>query len=131
MQNLVSFSKELRRPRLLIQAARLGAADYHRSTDLCRCLCQEPLCQGALCQGALCHDTALPDSGVALKHLLRIEAELNQHRQQCAAGYAFATHVDVLIAIIGEMRLLRGAAAGGSARRGKPQATLRKVAKRS
>ena len=84
----------LRRPRLLIEAARLGVAEYSRDAALRRHL-------GYLRQ---------PDCEATLGALLEIEDELNQMRKEGNAGYSPARHVDVVIAIMGEARLLRASA---------------------
>lgn len=83
----------LRRPRLLIEAARIGVMDYSRNAALRRHL-------GYLHQ---------PDSEATLGALLEIEEELNLMRKDGNAGYSPARHVDVVIAILGEARLLRAA----------------------
>ncbi|KZY46468.1 hypothetical protein A3731_31975, partial [Roseovarius sp. HI0049] len=84
----------LRRPALLIEAARLGVVNYNRERTLRRHL------------GDLHH----PDSEAVLETLLEIEDELNQMRRNGYAGYSPARHVDVVIAILGEVRLMRAAA---------------------
>ena len=84
----------LRRPALLIEAARLGVATYCRERTLRRHL------------GDLHH----PDSEAILETLLEIEEELNQLRRHGYAGYSPARHVDVVIAILGEVRRMRAAA---------------------
>ena len=43
-----------------------------------------------------------------------IEAALNERRAQHAADYAVARHVEVLIALMGEARLLRATARSAS-----------------
>lgn len=40
-----------------------------------------------------------------------IEAALESERQQSDAGYSLIRHIDVLIAIVGEARVLRAASA--------------------
>jgi len=93
MTDLLSMLKQLRRPTLLIEAARLGTSDYRRETALRRLL------------GGL----RAPASGPALCALLDIESALDDQRRCDDAGYSPARHVDVLIAIMGEARLLRHA----------------------
>ena len=90
--HLPSLSR-LRRPRLLIEAARFGLAEYNREATLQRHL-------GYLHQ---------PDAEATLGMLLEIEQELNLMRKDGNAGYSPARHVDVVIAILGEARLLRTA----------------------
>ena len=95
MTNLLTVLATLKRPRLLISAARLGAGQYRRELHLARHL----------------DTSALPDSAAALAELIEIEAELDAARRARRADYAVARHVDVMIAIIGEARLVRAALA--------------------
>lgn len=84
----------LRRPVLLVEAARIGVASYCRERTLLRHL----------------GDLHPRDSMAVLTSLLEIEDELNQLRKHGSAGYSPARHVDVAIAILGEVRLARAAA---------------------
>ena len=91
MTNPLSMLNQLRRPPLLIEAARLGLADYHREMALRRHL-----------------DIMRPPSvAAALLALIEIEAEIDRERRCGGAGYSPARHVDVLIAMMGEARLMR------------------------
>lgn len=85
----------LRRPRLLMSAARHGASDYSRS----RCLAR-----------ILRVDTA-PSPACAVDALLAQEAEVEQERREGKASYSVARHIDLLIALLGEARLAARAAA--------------------
>ncbi len=91
MNDILTTLDRLRRPPLLIRAARIGATEYRRAAHLRRHLGYG----------------ALPRSGQALVQLVEVEAELERDRKQRAAGYSAARHVDVLIAMMGEARLLR------------------------
>ena len=91
VKDVLSQLKDLRRPRLLIQAARLGTDDYRRETHLRRHLGYG----------------VLPRHGAALMQLIEKESILNAMRRKGDAGYSIADHVDVLIAIMAEARLLR------------------------
>lgn len=91
MQDILSMIAALNRPRLLVQAARFGVDGYSRTAHLPRLL------------GSL----ALPRSGAAILRLIEIEADLNARRMTQAADYSVARHVEVLIAIMGEARLMR------------------------
>ena len=93
MKDMNATLNDLRRPPLLIRAARIGVAEYRRAVHLPRHLGQPPL----------------PGSGEALMRLMEIEADLDHQRQARAAGYSPARHVEVLIAMMGEARLLRAA----------------------
>ena len=91
MQDLMTQIATLRRPRLLIRAARIGAQTYRREARLPRLL----------------------GYGVSLRlgptvvRLMALEAEMNEKRENGDAGYSIATHVDLLTAIMGEYQLLR------------------------
>lgn len=82
--------KELRRPGLLIRAARHGLCDYRRERDLRR----------------LMRLSTLPSPGQALRALVVEEAEIEQKRQSGDARYSVARHIEVLIALMAEFRLL-------------------------
>lgn len=81
----------LRRPRLLISAARFGLADYDRSRDLRR----------------IFRASAAPGPAAALARLIDEEADLEATRRAGGATYSIARHVDVLIALMGEAQSLR------------------------
>lgn len=81
----------LRRPRLLIRAARAGLGDYDRIRDLRRLV--------------RTRDTPGPD--VALRHLLEEEVRLEATRQTGDASYCMARHVEVMIAMMAEAAAFR------------------------
>ena len=91
MQDLFGMVGALRRPRLLVSAARFGLEDYVRDRHLPRIL----------------RSTGLPRTGQAILRLLELEEVLDAKRVAGAADYAIARHVEVLIALMGETRLLR------------------------
>ncbi len=78
---------DLRRPRLLLHAARFGLSDYRRERDLRR----------------LIGTPTSPEAAVA--QLLREEGKLEENRKRGDAGYSIARHIDVLIALLAEARL--------------------------
>lgn len=80
----------LRRPRLLISAARFGLADYDRSRDLKRLFHASP-----------------PSPARAVDKLIDEEATLEETRKSGGATYSIARHVDVLIALMSEAQMLR------------------------
>ncbi len=90
MLDIHSLLKNLRRPKLLVQAARFGVDDYRRNIDLQRLL---------NCPG-------MPGPSEAIVRLLDIESELNDARVNHDAGYSLAQHIDALTAIMSEQRLL-------------------------
>jgi hypothetical protein len=84
----------LSRPRLLIRAARFGLTDYRRDRDLRR-----------LIDGKLPPEAALP-------RLLTVEEGLETTRLKGDASYSIARHIEVLIALMAEARLLMHRVAG-------------------
>lgn len=90
MHDLITMLSTLRRPRLLIRTARLGAQDYRRDRHL----------QRLLGYGAL------PRPGAALMRLMEMERALDEQRRLDDAGYSLLRHLDVLIALIGEAQLV-------------------------
>jgi hypothetical protein len=76
---------------LLIRAARAGCGNYRRDAHLHRHL----------------GPGKLPKHGAALVQLIEKETQLNTARKSGATGYSLVAHVDVLIALMGEARLLR------------------------
>ena len=90
MTDLIQILSGLRRPELLIRAARAGLTDYNRGRDLKRLM---------RVQQAPAPDRALPA-------LLAEEEELEQTRRAGGATYSFARHIDLLIAMMAEARLL-------------------------
>lgn len=95
MKDVLTTLESLQRPRLLIQAARIGAQDYRRASHLRRHLGPEPQ----------------PCSSQALIRLIGMEKELDSQRIADDAAYSPLRHVDILIAMMGEARLLRAARA--------------------
>ncbi|MFK7875271.1 MAG: DUF6477 family protein [Paracoccaceae bacterium] len=93
MLDVISYISKMNRPRLLVRAARIGAQEYRRDMHLPRLL--------GLAR--------LPKSADALLRLSEIETELNAKRLSDDAGYSLTRHIDVLIAMVAEARLLRAA----------------------
>lgn len=79
---------QMHRPRLLIQAARLGLSDYRRERDLRRL-------------GGL---AARPSDTVP--HLLAEERAVEEARKAGTVGYSISHHIELLIALMAEIRLL-------------------------
>lgn len=100
MQDILSMLNALHRPRLLIRAARIGAEDYRRAAHLPRLLGYGQL----------------PRHGAALMRLMEIEGELNALRLSEDSSYSLLRHIDLLIAIVGESRILRAALIDSPAR---------------
>lgn len=93
MQDILSMLNALHRPRLLMRAARIGAEDYRRAAHLPRLLGYGNL----------------PRHAAALMRLMEIEADLNVQRLEDDSAYSLLRHIDVLIAIVGEARVMRAA----------------------
>ena len=91
MQDLLSMLHALRRPPLLMRAARIGAEDYRRTVHLPRLLGYG----------------VMPRHGTALIKLMEMEAEVNTQRTERNSSYSLIRHVDLLIAMVGEARILR------------------------
>lgn len=79
---------ELRRPRLLMRAARFGLSDYRRERDLKR----------------LVDLPASPEATVTA--LMVQEGKLEDNRKRGDAAYSLTRHIEVLIAILAESRLV-------------------------
>lgn len=79
----------LRRPRLLMRAARFGLGEYRRERDLRRYVA----------------NAATPEDTVS--SLISVEARLEATRVAGDAGYSVARHIEVLIALLAEAQLLR------------------------
>lgn len=79
----------LRRPRLLMRAARFGLTEYRRERDLRRFVA----------------GNASPEATVST--LITAEAKLEATRLTGDAAYSVARHIEVLIALLAEAQLLR------------------------
>jgi Family of unknown function (DUF6477) len=88
MTDFRSLLAELRRPRLLIRAARCGIMDYRRDRDLKRLM------------------AGTPSSEWAVPQLLAQEDRLEQTRKTGEASYSAIRHIEVMIALMAEVRLL-------------------------
>lgn len=88
MTDFRTLLADLRRPRMLIRAARCGLGDYRRDRDLRR----------------LIDGIAPPER--AMSRLICEEERIEAIRRSGDASYSVARHIDVLIALMGEVRLL-------------------------
>lgn len=93
MLDLNSMVRTLKRPSLLVRAARFGLDDYRRDRILRRILKTEDV----------------PPTGSALLQLLDLERDLNERRKLHSAEYNASRHIILLTAIMGEARLLQAA----------------------
>lgn len=90
MTDFRTLLDNLRRPRMLIRAARFGMADYHRDRDLKRLI-----------------DANAPASPEkTLPRLINEEERLEETRILGDASYSISRHIEVLIALMSEARLL-------------------------
>lgn len=90
MTDFRTILSDLRRPALLLRAARLGMLDYQRDRDLKRLLRME---------GAISPDKTLP-------RLIDEEQRLEAVRKAGDVSYSLNRHIEVLIAMMSELRLL-------------------------
>lgn len=90
MTDILSIVADLRRPQLLIKAARCGMTEYNRNRDLKR----------------LMRVLSIPSPDRALSALLAEEERLEETRKAGDATYSITRHIEVLIAMLSEARLL-------------------------
>lgn len=91
MQDVLSILAQIQRPKLLMRAARIGAVDYRRDRHLARIL------------GV----NRLPRSGEALLRLAELENMKNESRLERSGTYDLSSHVEIMIAIVAEARILQ------------------------
>ncbi|MGR3662019.1 MAG: DUF6477 family protein [Paracoccaceae bacterium] len=90
MTDLIQILANIHRPRLLIRAARFGLEDYRRERDLKR----------------LTHSNTLPSPVSAVSQLIAEEERQEDIRKSGDVSYRVSKHVEVLIALMAEARLL-------------------------
>lgn len=95
MNDIMTLLGTLRRPKLLIRAARHGVEGYNRDRDLRRIL----------------KSPEMPTARKAILRLIDEERELEHARSTGSAHYNVARHVDVMIAMMGEARFVQSALA--------------------
>ncbi len=88
MTDFRALLADLRRPRMLICAARCGLGDYRRERDLRRLI-----------------DVVAPPER-SLTRLLCEEERIEEIRRNGDTSYSVARHIEVLIALMAEVRLL-------------------------
>lgn len=96
MKDIHSLLASLRRPHLLMRAARIGAQDYRREVQLPRLLGYG----------------VLPRHADALIRLIDTEQEIESQRTSADPCYNVVSHVEIMIAIVGEARELRALKSG-------------------
>ncbi len=90
MTDIRSHLANLRRPGILMRAVRFGLADYQRGRHLRRLT------------GETRSDRVIP-------RLIAAEQQLEATRQRGDATYSISDHVELLVALIAEARLVRPA----------------------
>lgn len=93
MSNIQELLSQLKRPGLLVRAARHGLADYDRDRHLRRILRAD----------------ATPTPVAAARRLIDLEQNYEDRRCAADAAYSAQRHIEVLCALMGEVRLLRAA----------------------
>lgn len=91
MQDLLGRVSALSRPRVLVDAANHAVGCYRRDTHLRRIIKSD----------------SLPRHGAAVMRLLDLEGELERARTLKSAHYSPRKHLEVMIALLGELRLWR------------------------
>lgn len=89
MSDYSNILSDLRRPGLLMRAVRFGLADYSRGRLLKRLVPGESLTERIV------------------PRLIEAEARLEEIRRSGDASYSVSDHVEVLVALIAEARLMR------------------------
>ncbi len=100
MEDALTMISRLKRPTLLVRTARHGLADYKRVVHLRRLLKTE----------------AVPGPSQAIIKLMDLEVELDHQRQNKRAEYSVARHVEALVALMSEARILKASQASKAAR---------------
>ncbi|GFE63727.1 DUF6477 family protein [Litoreibacter roseus] len=90
MTDLNAALNTLKRPRLLVRAARHGLSDYNRTRDLRR----------------IAGRNAAPGSRALIKSLVEKEESFEITRKDGCATYSIARHIEVLVALMAELRLM-------------------------
>jgi hypothetical protein len=91
MEDVLTMLSRLKRPTLLIRTARHGLQDYNRIVHLRRLLKTE----------------ALPGPGQAIVRLMELEAVVDQLRVAKRAEYSVARHIEMIVALMCEARILK------------------------
>ena len=92
MSEISRIFKSMRRPGMLVRAARVACASYRRDKDLRRILRAQQV----------------PAPGRGMARLLSMEADLEARRTDGAATYSIGRHIEVLAALIFESGLGTG-----------------------
>jgi hypothetical protein len=91
MEDVLTMISRLKRPSLLVRTARHGLQDYNRIVHLRRLLKTE----------------ALPGPSQAIVRLIELEAVVDQLRVAKRAEYSVARHIEMIVAMMCEARILK------------------------
>lgn len=91
MNTLLARLSTIRRPRLLMRAARHGLVDYDRGRELKRIFLRDDI----------------PSPADALGLVIEMEARLEDARRSDDMRYSVARHIELLIAMIAEATLVQ------------------------
>ena len=89
MFNIINLLENLRRPKILVRAARLGLSDYNRETDLVR----------------ITRTSKTSSPAAIVDRLLSQEQNLEMARKTGDASYSVQRHIRVLTAVLAEAKL--------------------------
>ncbi|MGJ8611219.1 MAG: DUF6477 family protein [Octadecabacter sp.] len=95
MEDVLTTLSRLNRPQLLVRTARHGIQDYNRLVHLRRLLKSEHV----------------PGPSQAIVTLLELEAVTDQLRQDGRGEYSVARHVEMIVALMCEARILKASRA--------------------
>ncbi len=90
MTDINSALARLRRPRLLVRAARHGLSEYNRKRDLTR----------------ISGQSGHKESNALVANLIEQEEQIESTRRAGDAAYSIARHIEVLVALMAECQLL-------------------------
>jgi len=100
MEDVLSIVSRLKRPTLLVRTARHGLDSYNRVVHLRRLLKTD----------------TLPGPAQAILKLLELEESVNTLRTAARAEYTVAQHVELIVALMCEARILKASNASKLAR---------------
>lgn len=95
MEDVLTMVSRLNRPTLLVRTARLGIEEYNRVVHLRRLLKCE----------------SVPGPGQAIVRLMELEAVADAQRLAERAEYSVARHVELIVALMCEARILKASKA--------------------
>lgn len=95
MEDVLTQITRLKRPTLLVRTARHGIEDYNRLIHLRRLLKTDNL----------------PSPGKAVVKLMELETILNDQRVDRRAEYSVARHIELIVALMCEARILKASKA--------------------